>query len=69
MNGHNVQRCEKRVQVRFNNDDVSPEAAASESAISNSVLNRRAPHAAIRRCLNNIESALRAEFEAINKSG
>jgi hypothetical protein len=69
VNGHNVQGCEKRVQIRFNNDDVSPEAAANESAITNSVLNRRAPDAAIHRCLNNIESALRVEFGAINNSG
>ena len=69
MGAHNVQGREKRVQIRFNDDDISPEAAASESAVTNRVLNRRAPDAAIRRCLNDIESALRAEFGAINNGG
>jgi hypothetical protein len=69
VNGHNVQGREKLVQIRLNDNDVSPEAAANESAVANGVLNRRAPDAAIRRSLNDIESALRMEFGVINHSG
>ena len=68
MNGHNVQGCKKRFQIRSNDNDVSAEAAARESAVTDSVLNCRAADPAICGCLNNVERALRAEFGATNSS-
>jgi hypothetical protein len=59
VDGHNVQGREKRVEIRFNDDDVSAEAAAGEPAVTNRTFNGRAPDAAILGCLPNIESALR----------